>query len=69
MISNVDARPHSDPAVIKDILTKQVTSPVQWETTMNNLIASGLEQSYELGPGKVGREQGGVVSMCLGGSL
>ena len=28
VISNVDAAPHSDPAVIKDILAKQVTSPV-----------------------------------------
>jgi len=28
VISNVDAKPHSDPAVIKEILAKQVTSPV-----------------------------------------
>merc|ERR1719247_1678740 len=53
VISNVDAKAHSDPAVIKDILTKQVTAPVQWETIMKDLVASGYEAGYELGPGKV----------------
>lgn len=53
VISNVDAAPHSDPAVIKDLLAKQVTSPVQWETTVEKLIAKGMAEGYELGPGKV----------------
>lgn len=53
VVSNVDVKAHSDPEVIKEILTKQVTSPVKWEATMNNLIDSGLEHAYELGPGKV----------------
>ncbi|GMH38114.1 hypothetical protein BSKO_05998 [Bryopsis sp. KO-2023] len=53
VISNVDAEPHSSPEVIKDILSRQVTSPVQWETTMQKLLESGMTTSYELGPGKV----------------
>lgn len=53
VISNVDARPHSDPAVIKDILSKQVTSPVLWENSLKELLGRGLQGSYELGPGKV----------------
>merc|ERR1712217_195860 len=53
VISNVDAKPHSDPSVIKSILTKQVTAPVQWETIMTEMVANGFEQGYELGPGKV----------------
>lgn len=53
VISNVDAQPHSDPNTIKQILAQQVTSPVQWETTVKNLMGKGLEKSYELGPGKV----------------
>ena len=53
VVSNVDAKAHSDPAVIKDILTKQVTAPVQWETIMTDLNAAGFEAGYELGPGKV----------------
>ena len=53
VISNVDAMPHSDPAVIKAILTKQVTSPVLWENTVAAMMERGYEQGYELGPGKV----------------
>lgn len=53
VISNVDAMPHSDPAVIKALLAKQVTAPVQWETTVNRLIERGMASGYELGPGKV----------------
>ena len=51
--SNVDAKAHSDPEVIKSILAMQVTSPVQWETTLGDLLENGLQESYELGPGKV----------------
>ncbi|KAK1428633.1 hypothetical protein QVD17_17472 [Tagetes erecta] len=53
VISNVDAQPHSDPETIKKILARQVTSPVQWETTVKTLLSKGLVKSYELGPGKV----------------
>jgi [acyl-carrier-protein] S-malonyltransferase len=53
VISNVDAEPHSDPVTIKKILAKQVTSPVQWETTLKTILGKGLQTSYELGPGKV----------------
>merc|ERR1712086_125367 len=53
VISNVDAKPHSDPEVLKEILTRQVTSPVQWESTISEIFARGYESGYELGPGKV----------------
>jgi len=53
VISNVDAKPHSDPAEIKEILKTQVTSPVQWETTMTNMVEGDFEKGFELGPGKV----------------
>jgi [acyl-carrier-protein] S-malonyltransferase len=53
VISNVDAQPHADPETIKKILARQVTSPVQWETTVKTLLTKGLKKSYELGPGKV----------------
>uniref|UniRef100_A0A2N9FIP5 Malonyl-CoA:ACP transacylase (MAT) domain-containing protein n=1 Tax=Fagus sylvatica TaxID=28930 RepID=A0A2N9FIP5_FAGSY len=53
VISNVDAQPHADPDTIKKILACQVTSPVQWETTVKTLLTNGLKKSYELGPGKV----------------
>ena len=53
VISNVDAKPHSDPATIKDILAKQVTSPVLWEDSVASVLAHGFERATELGPGKV----------------
>lgn len=53
VISNVDAKAHSDPASIKKLLATQVTSPVLWENTMDLMLASGFEKAYELGPGKV----------------
>lgn len=53
VISNVDAKPHSDPDTIKKLLATQVTSPVLWESTMEAMLANGFEKAYELGPGKV----------------
>lgn len=53
VISNVDAKPHSDPAVIKKLLANQVTSPVLWENTMDGILGGDFERAMELGPGKV----------------
>jgi [acyl-carrier-protein] S-malonyltransferase len=51
--SNVDARPHADPAEIRGLLVRQVLQPVLWEQTMRNLLAEGIDQFYEIGPGRV----------------
>ena len=32
---------------------RQVTAPVQWEMMMKDLVATGFDAGYELGPGKV----------------
>jgi len=53
VISNVDAKPHSDPEVIKKLLATQVTSPVLWENTMDSILSKDFERAVELGPGKV----------------
>lgn len=53
VISNVNALPHTDPDTIRKTLARQVTSPVQWETTVKTLLGKGLKKGYELGPGKV----------------
>ncbi|MBX9656181.1 ACP S-malonyltransferase [bacterium] len=53
VISNVDAKPHTDPAEIRDILVKQVLHQVRWEESMRQLIADGFDKFYELGPGRV----------------
>lgn len=51
--SNVDAKTHSDPEEIRELLVQQVVSPVQWETTMRAMLEAGCEPFYEVGPGKV----------------
>lgn len=51
--SNVDARPHADPAEIRALLVRQVLQPVQWEATMRGLLAAGVSKFYEIGPGRV----------------
>ena len=51
--SNVDARPHTDPAEVKSLLVRQVLNPVRWEETIRGLLADGVELFYEIGPGKV----------------
>jgi [acyl-carrier-protein] S-malonyltransferase len=53
VISNVDAKPHSDPEVIKKLLATQVTSPVLWENTMDAVLSKDFGRAVELGPGKV----------------
>lgn len=53
VVSNVDALPHSDPEEIRDLLVKQVVSPVQWERSVRFLMAEGVNAFYEVGPGRV----------------
>ncbi|MBD5214881.1 MAG: ACP S-malonyltransferase [Bacteroidales bacterium] len=50
---NVDALPHTDPAEIKANLVAQLTAPVRWTQTVQNMIADGATEFVELGPGKV----------------
>jgi len=53
VVSNVDARPHHDPAEIRQLLCRQVVSPVRWEDSMRYLLDQGFDQFYEVGPGRV----------------
>ena len=41
-----------DPADVKDYLTKQVSSSVRWQQTIERLIADGADEFVEIGPGK-----------------
>jgi [acyl-carrier-protein] S-malonyltransferase len=51
--SNVDARPHSDPAEMCGLLVRQVVQPVLWEATLRGLLEAGCDRFYEIGPGRV----------------
>jgi [acyl-carrier-protein] S-malonyltransferase len=50
---NFSALPTTDPVVIKDNLLKQLTNPVRWTQSVQNMIADGATKFVELGPGTV----------------
>ena len=51
--ANVTAKPVINKEEIKNLLFEQVTSPVRWEETIENMISDGFDEFYEAGPGKV----------------
>jgi [acyl-carrier-protein] S-malonyltransferase len=53
VISNVDAHPHDNPEEIRDLLVKQVVSPVQWESSIRKMLSHGHGPFWEIGPGRV----------------
>lgn len=50
---NVDAKPVTEAAVIKENLIAQLTAPVKWTQTVKNMITDGVSSFTEVGPGKV----------------
>jgi [acyl-carrier-protein] S-malonyltransferase len=53
VVSNVTAKPVTEPGDITDLLGKQLTSPVLWYQSMQYLAAQGISSFMELGPGTV----------------
>ena len=50
---NVNAKPQTEAAVIKQNLISQLTSPVRWTQSVQNMVADGATEFTELGPGDV----------------
>jgi [acyl-carrier-protein] S-malonyltransferase len=50
---NVVARGVTSAAEIQENLVAQLTAPVRWTQTMNQMLADGLTEVIEVGPGKV----------------
>lgn len=50
---NVTAAAVTDPQEIKNNLNAQLTAPVRWTQTMQQMIADGATSLIEVGPGKV----------------
>lgn len=50
---NVTAQPVSSIDIIRENLVSQLTSPVRWTQTIQNMIASGTSEFIEVGPGTV----------------
>ncbi len=53
IVVNVNAGLVTEPAVLRDALIRQVTGAVHWTESMQVLIAQGVTNFIEVGPGKV----------------
>jgi [acyl-carrier-protein] S-malonyltransferase len=50
---NIDAKPHTDVEEIKQNLIAQLTGPVRWTQTVEQMLRDGASSFTEVGPGKV----------------
>ena len=51
--TNVTAEPVLHAATVREMLLKQVTCPMLWETSMRNMLRDGIAAFHEVGPGTV----------------
>ncbi len=51
-LCNVEAAPVTDSGRVRELLARQVSSTVRWRETMERMIASGVDNFIEIGPGK-----------------
>lgn len=53
IVNNVDAAVVTSGAVSREALIRQISAPVRWTTSVEKLLAEGVETFVEVGPGKV----------------
>jgi len=53
VVANVTGKPVNDPVEMKSLLIEQITSPVLWYPTIQAIHVGGINDFYEIGPGKV----------------
>ena len=53
IVSNVTATEYSNTSEIKELLIKQIESPVRWRESVQYMISKGTSIFIEIGPGKV----------------
>jgi [acyl-carrier-protein] S-malonyltransferase len=53
VVTNVEADINQSKERVKELLVTQVWSPVRWEESMQKISGDGIEQTLEIGPGKV----------------
>jgi [acyl-carrier-protein] S-malonyltransferase len=53
IIENVSARENARGGKVAEALTEQVSKPVRWAQSIENLIGSGVETFVEVGAGKI----------------
>lgn len=52
-VSAVDAAAHTEPQEIRELLVRQLSSPVRWSQTLRAISEMGVEEIVECGPGRV----------------
>lgn len=52
IVGNVTAQPLPDVEAIKEELVSQIVHPIQWQQTIENMIARGVTNFFEMGPGE-----------------
>jgi [acyl-carrier-protein] S-malonyltransferase len=53
VVTNVEAEPNTRGACVRELLVRQVTSPVRWSESVERMIRDGVTTFVELGPGTV----------------
>ena len=53
VIANIDAEYYSGPDQIRKGLVRQLVEPILWQKSMEKLLEEGIEDYYEIGPGRV----------------
>jgi [acyl-carrier-protein] S-malonyltransferase len=53
VVTNVEATINQSKERVKELLVTQVWSPVRWEESMQKITGDGIEQTLEIGPGRV----------------
>jgi [acyl-carrier-protein] S-malonyltransferase len=53
VIANIDCGYYNDAGEIRHGLVKQLVQPLLWQKCMEKLLAEGVENFYEIGPGRV----------------
>lgn len=71
VFSNATAEPVRSGEIARELLVKQLTSPVRWAASISRMLGNGADRFLELGPGKVlsalnRRNAKGVPSTPLG---
>ena len=51
--SNVDAKPHTEPGEFRELLVRQVCSPVLWHDSIQQLLDHDFNEFFEVGYGRV----------------
>ena len=51
-VTNVTAQNVTEPEQVKELLIKQVSSPVRWQQCVEQMISDGVDTFIEIGPGR-----------------